>query len=217
MHLEEFMFSEFAGTSLTTLDDFLTTVITASEIIVVDYRSIDLFYPSSIFLPTVRELDGLITRAFTGDNLMAYLALVQALPSQNIFSSTSDIILIRNGADTKAAAGSATGGGTSGSTMAGIAAAAAGLFVLAAFLILLNKRRKTEDEEYDETYDEEGNGDMAVVTGETFDMSVDSRSPSEMFMPWWWRNRNLHDSELEEEQDEGEVFERPSSTVAVQS
>jgi hypothetical protein len=216
MHLEEFMFSELAGTSLTTLDDFLTTVITASEIIVVDYRSIGLFNPSSIFLPTVRELDSLITRAFTGDNLIAYLALVQALPSQNIFSSTSDIILIRNGADTKAAAGSATGGGTSSSTMAGIAAAAAGLFVLAAFLILL-KRRKTEDEEYDETYDEKGNGDMAVVTGETFDMSVDSRSPSEMFMPWWWRDGNLHDSELEEEQDEGEVFERPSSTVAIQS
>jgi hypothetical protein len=38
-----------------------------------------------------------------------------------------------------------------------------------------------------------------------------------MFMPWWWRDGNLHDSELEEEQDEGEVFERPSSTVAVQS
>jgi hypothetical protein len=31
----------------------------------------------------------LITGAFTGENLMAYVALVQALPSQNIFSSTS--------------------------------------------------------------------------------------------------------------------------------
>jgi hypothetical protein len=99
VYLEEFMFAEFAITSLTTLDDFLTAMIsksfTAGDPVLVGYRSIGLFTPSSIFLPTVRELDdGLITPAFTTDNL-AYLALVQALPSQNIFSSTSTAIIIR--------------------------------------------------------------------------------------------------------------------------
>jgi hypothetical protein len=98
VYLEEFMFAEFAGTSLTTLDDFLTTSIrnsfTAGEPILVDYRSVGLFNPSSIFLPTVRELNGLITRAFTGENLMAYVGLVQALPSQNIFSSTSTVGIV---------------------------------------------------------------------------------------------------------------------------
>jgi hypothetical protein len=100
VYLEEFMFAEFAGTSLTTLDDFITSSVntssfTAGKPIIVEYRSIGLYNPSSIFLPTVRELDGLITRAFTGDNVQTYLALLRALPSQNIFSSTSVAAIVR--------------------------------------------------------------------------------------------------------------------------
>jgi hypothetical protein len=217
VYLEEFMFAEFAGTSLTTLDDFITVMIrnsfTAGEPILVEYRSSGLFNPSSIFLPTVRELDGLITRAFTGENLMAYLALVQALPSQNIFSSTSTADLDRGVVNTiTGSSADTTGGGTNTSTVAGIAAGAAGLVVLAAGLILL-RRRKTEDEEYDETYGEKGNGDMTVA-GETCNMSVDS-PPSEMFAPW--RDGNLHEDDELEEEDEGEGFERPTSMVATES
>jgi hypothetical protein len=227
VYLEEFMFAEFAGTSLTELDDFLTAMIrnsfTAGEPVLVDYRSIGLFNPSSIFLPTVRELDGLITRAFTTDNLMAYLALVQALPSQNIFSTTSTAILSRDGEPRTATRGSAgdPAGGTSTSTMAGIAAAAAGLVVLAAGLILLKRRRKTtEEEEYGEMYDKKGDAGDMTVAGETCNMSVDS-PPSEMFVPW--RDEDIieedeldEEDELEEE-DEDEGFERRMSRVATQS
>uniref|UniRef100_A0A7S2UIU3 Subtilisin n=1 Tax=Attheya septentrionalis TaxID=420275 RepID=A0A7S2UIU3_9STRA len=96
IYLEEFMVDEFSGTSLTNLDDFLTFMIRNSftfgePVVQADYRSTGLFNPSSIFLPTVRELDGLITTAFTGDNLDEYIRRVQLLPSANIFSTTSAI------------------------------------------------------------------------------------------------------------------------------
>jgi uncharacterized protein YcsI (UPF0317 family) len=96
VYLEGFMVDEFSQTSLTSLDDFLTFMISNSFTLVgsplqADYRSTGLFNPSSIFLPTVRELNELITTAFTGENLVVYLGTVQSLPRANVFSSTTVI------------------------------------------------------------------------------------------------------------------------------
>jgi hypothetical protein len=95
VYLEAFMVDEFLQTSLTNLDDNLTFMIrnsfTSGEPVQADYRSTGLFNPSSIFLPTVRELNDLITTAFSNDNLDEYIARVQSLPSANIFSTASAI------------------------------------------------------------------------------------------------------------------------------
>jgi hypothetical protein len=170
------MIDEFSQTSLTNLDDFITFMIrnsfTFGSPVQADYRSTGLFNPSSIFLPTVRELNELITTAFTTDNLGVYLGRVKALPSSNVFSSTTAI--------TKGLPDVPTPRGESSSAFgtAGVAAAAAGIVVLAAGLILL-RRRKTEDDEFDEKYGKTPKGD-ATVAGETCNMSLDGSS----VVPW---------------------------------
>eukprot|EP00539_Tryblionella_compressa_P018504 CAMPEP_0178875778 /NCGR_PEP_ID=MMETSP0747-20121128/9930_1 /TAXON_ID=913974 /ORGANISM="Nitzschia punctata, Strain CCMP561" /LENGTH=167 /DNA_ID=CAMNT_0020543265 /DNA_START=375 /DNA_END=875 /DNA_ORIENTATION=- len=94
-YLEEFMIEEFSQTSLTNLDDFVTFM-TRNEFlsnlpVVAQYRSTGLFNPSSIFYPTQRELDQLISEAFNSQNMPAYLGRVQGLPSNNPLSSTNSI------------------------------------------------------------------------------------------------------------------------------
>jgi hypothetical protein len=88
--LEECMFARYPEASPTTLDDFITSVNTTSF---TAGEPISLYNPSLIlYLPKI-SLDSLITRAFTG---VAYLALLPALPSQNIFSSTSVAAIVRD-------------------------------------------------------------------------------------------------------------------------
>jgi hypothetical protein len=96
IYLEELMFAEFEQTSLTNLDDFLTFMIRnqflSGQPVQADYRCTGLFNPSSIFLPTVRELNSLIDAAFNDENLEGYVSRIQGLPSGNIFSTTSGVM-----------------------------------------------------------------------------------------------------------------------------
>jgi hypothetical protein len=95
IYLEEFMVAEFSQTSLTNLDDFVTFM-TRNEFeggqpVISEYRSTGLFNPSSIFLPTVRELNQLVSEAFNSENMPEYLKRVRSLPSSNPLSSTETI------------------------------------------------------------------------------------------------------------------------------
>ena len=186
------MTQQFSQTSLTTLDDFITVMIrnsfTFGQPVQVEYRSTGLFNPSSIFLPTVRELDGFVTKAFTGNDLANYLQKVQGLPKSNIFSTTTVIDLTRSasvGAPTSQAGASGTN-----TTTAAIAAGAAGIVVLAAGLIILRRRRQ-EDGEFDEDYGTKEDQGDATVAGETCNLSVDASSEA----PSW---RRCHHREFED-------------------
>eukprot|EP00934_Nitzschia_sp_Nitz4_P008858 Nitzschia sp. Nitz4//scaffold163_size50693//9642//10991//NITZ4_006983-RA/size50693-snap-gene-0.66-mRNA-1//-1//CDS//3329538016//8848//frame0 len=193
-YLEEFMIAEFSQTSLTNLDDFLTVLVRNAfefdEPVENSYRSTGLFNPSSIFLPTVRELDELIEEAFTGDNLATYLGLVQDLPSANIFSTTTAVskgLPTVSVSDSDVAVSSFMG---STGFKSGIAAAAAGIVVLAAGLALY-KRRQGESEGVD-PYEGNLKGDSATVAGETCATSVDGSSQ--------WRKTSPYAKELNEDE-----------------
>jgi hypothetical protein len=95
VYLKEYMINEFETTTLTNLDDFLTIMISnefeAGEPVLAVYESTGLFNPSSKFLPTARELNQLIARAFIDENLPGYLQRVRNLPRSNPFSDTDEI------------------------------------------------------------------------------------------------------------------------------
>jgi hypothetical protein len=199
------MVDEFSQTSLTNLDDFLTFMIrnsfTFGEPVQCDYRSTGLFNPSSIFLPTVRELNDLITTAFSDDNLDGYIERVQSLPSANIFSTVSaiskglpDVPIPRNSKPESAR--------SSGYVKAGVASAAAGILVLAAGLVLFRRRKDDGLEEFDEKYGNNLKGG-ATVAGDTCNMSLDGSSV-------WRKNSSYdHDDDLDLDEDEDELEDEP--------
>jgi len=207
VYLEGFMIEEFSQTSLTNLDDFLTFMIrnsfTFGQPAQADYRSTGLFNPSSIFLPTVRELDELITTAFSDDNLVVYLALVRALPSANVFSGTTTIskglpeVPIPRSSSVKA--------GDSTMFTAGLASTAAGIVVLAAGLVLLRRQQDADEDEFGESTGK-NKGD-ATVAGETCNMSLDGSSAAAS-----WRNSTKYaddgdDDDLDEDEFEDEPLD----------
>jgi hypothetical protein len=202
--MEEFMIAEFEQTSLTNLDDFVTFMTRneyqSGEPSLAQYRSTGLFNPSSIFLPTVRELNQLITEAFNNDNLPEYLKRVQSLPSSNPFSDTESITFEQlEEADDE----TTTQSESSGSFMrAGIASAAAGIVVLAAGLAVMRSRTQNEVEGDDQTFSpqKDCSGD-STVAGETCNMSVDDSTVAQS-----WKSPAGMKNETE---DEGEFQDEP--------
>jgi len=207
------MISEFAQTSLTNLDDFLTVQVRQETAagedfpVTIEFQSIGLFNPNSIFLPTVRELDQLVTGAFQGDNLPEYIKRLNALPSANPLSRTADVV---KGPPIGAAPRASGNGGLSGirnasSTTAGLAAAAAGILVLAAGLVVLRKRRDAAegiDAEFEEqiqpTKDTAGD---KTVSSDTCGMSVDTSGD-------WQVGKTYIITESENEDDSDDLKER---------
>ena len=91
------MSQELDLTLLILLDDFLTVMVretfTLGQPVEIEFRLTALFNPSGVFELSIPELDDLINDAFTGDNLLTYLGLVQGLPPGNIFTSAVVIVL----------------------------------------------------------------------------------------------------------------------------
>lgn len=213
------MINEFDGTSLTNLDDFLTFM-TRNEFqsgkpVLSEYTSTGLFNPSSIFLPTVRELNQLISEAFNDDNLPEYLKRVKNLPRSNPFSDTDEIEF------SEVDKSSARTVDTTGSFMrAGVAAAAAGVVVLAAGLAIMRSRMQGGDIDEDQTISpmKKMPGD-ATVAGETCNMSVETSSVAHSWKtPMGFRNGTVEEEgEFEDEpldsDDEGSSLNSRQATV----
>jgi hypothetical protein len=207
--LEEIMVEEFAQTSLTNLDDFLTFMIRNSfefgEPVQGDYRCTGLFNPSSIFLPTVRELNNLIDDAFQDDNLDEYVSRLGDLPSGNIFSTTTGVM---KGLPAVPVPRSQDGSTQGSSFKMGLAAAAAGIVVLAAGAAMLKRQRG--EEELEDPYSDNLKGDAATLAGETCTASLDGSSVWRKSSPY--ANDDLDDSEFEDEpldsDDEAELHSR---------
>lgn len=217
VYLEEFMIAEFDQTSLTNLDDFLTFMIRNSfefgEPVQADYRSTGLFNPSSIFLPTVRELNELIDDAFMGENLSEYVTRIQNLPSGNIFST---VTAIEKSLPDVPVPRSPESSSTEGATTfkMGLAAAAAGIVVLAAGAALF-KRQQADDEDMEDPYSDNLKGDSATIAGETVNTSLDGSSSWRKTSPYM-TNVELDDEGFEDEpldsDDEQDISRQRGST-----
>lgn len=195
------MINEFDGTSLTNLDDFLTFMIRnefeSGQPAIAEYESTGLFNPSSIFLPTTRELNQLISEAFNDSNMPEYLQRVQNLPRSNPFSDTDEITFSEVDSSTSSQ-------DTTGSFVrAGVAAGAAGLVVLVAGLAIMGTRPRRGEAEEDQTISsvKKMSGD-ATVAGETCNMSVDGSSVAQSWKtPMGFQNHTT--------EEEGEFEDEP--------
>jgi hypothetical protein len=128
----------------------------------IEYSSVAVFSIGSSIVPTPGELDDLLTQAFLGQDLSIYLGLLGSLPSDNIFSTTSDVTETKIPEPQGAAP---AGSDDRNSTIPIAAATGAGAFVLIIVGVVVYRRR----ERYDELGKLDGNemGHMTVA-GETF-------------------------------------------------
>jgi len=149
-YLEDFMMSFFDKTSLTDLDNFVTTMGDQEFLVgkpgMVEYKSKGLFNQDSIFIPVTRELDNLIQDAIAQDE---YLDVLNALSKSNPLRGTTTIAWTEADITTE---GESTSTSSEGSSFvrAGVAAAAAGVVVLAAGLAMLKRRRHSLDDDVDD-------------------------------------------------------------------
>lgn len=220
VYLEEFMNDEFAQTSLTNLDDFLTFMIrnqfVSGQPVQADYRCTGLFNPSSIFLPTVRELNSLIDEAFTDDKLVEYISRIQGLPSGNVFSTTTSVMKGLPSTPVPRIASSDSSESASSMKM-GLAAAAASIVVLAAGAAMMKRQGSDDNSSLDDPYGDNLKGDSATLAGETCNTSIDGSAAWRNSSPYA-RSHDLDESEFEDEpldsDDDGESskqFQRVSS------
>lgn len=215
-YLEELMISEFSQTSLTNLDDFLTLMIRnqflSGEPVQADYRCSGLFNPSSIFLPTVRELNSLIDEAFTEAKLDGYVSRIQGLPSGNIFSTTTGVL---KGLPATPVPRTADASSQEASSMKmGLAAAAAGIVVLAAGAALMKRQRK--EERLEDPYSDNLKGDSATLAGETCSSSIDGSAAWRKSSPYV-TNHDIDESEFEDEPLDNDEGHATSPTRASRS
>ena len=91
-YLDNFFLSNYKNSEVFSLSKVMTlftsTAFEFGEAIPVEYESKAIFEASSILIPDKEDLDNILASAFQGDNLDAYIGLLQALPPSNIFSST---------------------------------------------------------------------------------------------------------------------------------
>ena len=196
-YLEDSMMTVFAQTSLTNLDDFLTSMVEdvfveGEEPVIVQFRSTGLFNPSSIFLPTVRELNDLIQNAIENE---AYLKMVMSVPNCNPFKKTENIAYTKitltpvdeKTTTTESSSENIVTSGESSSSFvrAGVAAATAGVVVLAAGLAMLKSRRPGLIDDDDDDDDVQSfsprkssseDYSTSTIAGETCNMSMDDAS-----------------------------------------
>ena len=77
-----------------TMEDFSVTLITNTDdngVVTVDYEAMVSFGMDSAVVPTMEEVEQLISMAFDGLNLQVYLDLMQNTGSNNAFSGTTDV------------------------------------------------------------------------------------------------------------------------------
>jgi hypothetical protein len=175
VYLEDFFTVVFEASSLaefegsTTVED--ETIVRFGQPIQTRYFT-DVTFSGTSQIPSAGELNGLLSSAFRGDNLAAYLAEIQALPESNIFAASTSVEF----SDVQAASSNSDSNSSSGVPTVGIATAAgAGAFFVAVVGLMLYRRRDEDDEEDGKYLDNDGH---ITVAGETYQggSSVDSQS-----------------------------------------
>jgi len=155
-----------------------TEVNATSQPLQIKYNSTAFFEPEASFVPSVGEMDLLVTLAFSGENLRSYIALLRELPADNIFSTVTDV------SDSKFRAGpmgsnkdpASEQDGRGSSKVALGASLGAGSFLAVLLSIAICRRRQN-------TYDKLGKGAILgghmTVAGETYMGSSTVYSTSE--------------------------------------
>ena len=169
-HVTPFFESGFDNDELVTYSSsstvLLNTAFNFGEPVSISYTSTLVFTQDS-FVPRESEVEALITTAFSGNNLNAYLGDLTSLPQSNLFRTTSQVSL---------QAGAATRTTESSSGFDNIligAGAGAGMAALAIAALVVSGRRREKQQVRQKTLGADGH---MTVGGDT---TYDSRSINE--------------------------------------
>jgi hypothetical protein len=202
-YMEEYMINEFEGTTVTNLDDFLTVIITfkvaAGEPVLAEYESTGLFNPSSTRLPTVGELNQLISNAFNDDNMPEYLQRVRNLPRSNHFSDTDEIEY----SDVDGFSSARSQDSVGSFVRADVAAATVGVVVLVVGLTNMRSQSRggRAADDHNITPLKKLSGDNTVA-GETCNMSTDGSSVAQSWKTPTGISNNITGQEENQFEDE---------------
>ena len=161
--LEQFMSNEFSRMPLSILDDFVTRRVASSYSmgrIVGEFTSTARFEPGSL-LPEGVQIDEALAMAFKDGDLALYISYLNALPSSNVFSSTTSVTFSL-GSTLQVSNSARKSNGASG---AGIAAGAVAATLLLAGFVIYKRRANEEQEESKGAKKTDG---AATVAGDTY-------------------------------------------------
>ncbi len=169
VYLEGFFVERYQDSSTAILSEFLT-LFTGSEFdfgqpIVIYYSSSAVFEAMSTAIPTVADLDAELASAFEGENLNGYVSMLQALPTSNVFSTTSSTEFRVGEMPTSDTSQSSESPERNITTAASALAGLSGILIVAAGIILV--RRRNQGEEYEENASLTGKS-PGTVAGETY-------------------------------------------------
>ena len=142
-YLNTYMSLQYEGQGLEEFQTVATSTIYRAGVPQIDYTASATFKAANI--PSMSQLDDNVARAFSGANLSLYLSMLQNLPDDNAFSTTSGARLT-NPADMQSSSRSSILESVSTAGKAGIIGAigAGGLIIFAiGFTIFGNKQRRT--------------------------------------------------------------------------
>lgn len=145
-----------------------------------------LVFTQDSFVPREAEVEALITRAFSGNNLNTYVNQLTSLPPSNLFSTTSEVSF-ETGRTADVRGGVSSSSGPSMSRIAMGAGAGAAVAALTIAALVFGGRRREEDKVRQKTLASDGHCTVGDVT-------YDSRSIGERAE----ESNGLEDVNLEE-------------------
>lgn len=153
----------------TTLED---TTFLLNEPFVMNYTSVAVFEEGAPFVPSLGELDLLLSLAFEGDSLEAYISAINQLPDTNPMIPVTSVAF--------EAAATAQTRGASASNVVAIVSAGFAAFFLGLVGVMIFRRRQNQNA-YDEAFDKlEQDVAHLTVSGGTFTGGSTICSNSEM-------------------------------------
>jgi len=143
------MRDEFEETGLTKLDEFLTvfkdTSFNFGEPIGIGYESTAVFDEESTVVPTIEMLDRVLATAFNGNNLNGFIGMLQALPPQNVFSTTVFVNQTESSSQGAQSVRRKQNQKERVATAAGAVAGAAAILMITAGLVYFKRRKEDQN------------------------------------------------------------------------
>lgn len=173
-YLDGFFKDQYDDIEMTKFAEFLVVYVGSTfnfgAPILIDYDSSAVFEISSAVIPTVEMLDRTLQAAFQGENLNGFIGMLQALPAQNVFSTTIFVNQTEPGTLMTSVPSSRSQSKSQqrsrAATATGVVAGAAGLMLLVTVGTFVRRQLTKEEDEsgfFIKPVDEN-----ITVTGETY-------------------------------------------------
>jgi len=137
--------SIYGNLFVTSISEVTGTVFNFAQPLEIEWSTSLEFIPS-ITTPPSEQLEQVLFSAFEGSGNAQYLAVIQGLPSANIFSTAQSIVLVRNASGETVAANRFSTMLTDNSSILVAAAAGAGLLAFLVGGVAVHRRRRANSD-----------------------------------------------------------------------